>query len=226
MGFFKNVKKSFKDYRKNEKVEIPTPLGKKKIGIDQLIYLLSVVVLTITVVFPMGMILYSTFFQGLTFDITMFKSVVLNSDNIAAVWNTIKIAVAVTFFGTVMGLFFGWLMGRSNIPLKGVMKNLFNIPYMFPPLFGAMAWSLLLSPRSGYINQLYMSFTGGTTPLFNINTIWGIIFVETCYFFPFVYMQVVSALERMDPTLEESARIAGAGQWYVIKNITDRKSVV
>ena len=55
---------------------------------------------------------------------------------------------------------------------------------------------------------------------FNINSIGGIIFVECSYYFPFVFMQVVSALERMDPTLEESARIAGAKQWYVIRRIT------
>ena len=44
--------------------------------------------------------------------------------------------------------------------------------------------------------------------------------IEVVYYFPFVYMQVVSALERMDPTLEESARIAGAKQLYVIRKIT------
>ena len=57
-------------------------------------------------------------------------------------------------------------------------------------------------------------------PPININSIWGIIFVEVSYYFPFVFMQVVSALERMDPTLEESARIAGASQGYVIRKIT------
>ena len=55
---------------------------------------------------------------------------------------------------------------------------------------------------------------------FNINSIWGIVFVEVSYYFPFVFMQVVSALERMDPTLEESARIAGAKQGTVIWKIT------
>ena len=54
----------------------------------------------------------------------------------------------------------------------------------------------------------------------NINSIGGIIFVECSYYFPFVFMQVVSALERMDPTLEESARIAGAKQGQVIAKIT------
>jgi len=46
------------------------------------------------------------------------------------------------------------------------------------------------------------------------------VFVELSYYFPFVFMQVVSALERMDPTLEECARIAGARQGTVIWKIT------
>jgi iron(III) transport system permease protein len=41
-----------------------------------------------------------------------------------------------------------------------------------------------------------------------------------CYYFPFVFIQVSGALERMDPTLEESARIAGANQMTVIRRIT------
>lgn len=35
----------------------------------------------------------------------------------------------------------------------------------------------------------------------------GIILVETMNLFPFVFIQVSGTLERMDPTLEESARI-------------------
>src|SRR5690554_7406579 len=98
------------------------------------------------------------------------------------------------------------------------MKTLFTIPYMFPPFIGVMAWQLLLSPRSGYINKLFVSLIG--QPIFNINSIAGIVFVELCYYFPFVFIQVSSALERMDPTLEESARIAGAKQLTVIRKIT------
>lgn len=68
-----------------------------------------------------------------------------------------------------------------------------------------MAWELLLSPRSGYLNKWLMATFGLSKAPFNINSIGGIIFVECSYYFPFVFMQVVSALERMDPTLEESA---------------------
>ncbi len=195
-------------------------MGDKHFGLDQGLFILSLVILLITVLMPMVMIVYSTFFQDNTFDWQLFPRVVLAPENLSAIVNTVRIAFMVTIFGTVLGLFYAWLIGRSDIPMKGVMKALFTIPYMFPPFLGAMAWSLMLSPRSGYLNKLFMQLTGSTTSLLNINSIAGIVFVETCYYFPFVFLQVVSALERMDPTLEESARIAGAGQWYVIRRIT------
>lgn len=191
-----------------------------KIDTGQVLFVLSTLILIITVALPMAMIVYNTFFYNMSFNWGLFIKTVLDPDNLIAMWNTIRIAFMVTIIGTILGLFFAWLIGRSDIPLKGFMKTLFAIPYMFPPFIGAMAWGLLLAPRSGYINRLWMTLTGGHTPLFNINSIAGIVFVETCYYFPFVFLQVSSALERMDPTLEESARIAGAKQMYVIRKIT------
>lgn len=195
-------------------------MGDRRFGLDQGLFILSLLILVVTVLFPILMIVIRTFFKGTQLDWRLFTQVVLAPENLSAIINTVRIAFMVTVFGTLLGLFYAWLIGRSDIPLKGVMKALFTIPYMFPPFFGAMAWSLMLAPRSGYVNKLFMQLTGGTSPLLNINTIGGIVFVETCYYFPFVFLQVVSALERMDPTLEESARIAGAGQWYVIRKIT------
>lgn len=189
-------------------------------SLDMVLTLLSFVFLFIVVVLPMAMIIINVFFSGGKFDLSMFLRVLIDKENIKAMLNTLIIALAVTASGTIVGLFFAWLLGRSDIPLKSLMRSLFSIPYMFPPFFGAMAWDLLLSPRGGYFNTWYMQFTGADTALFNINSLGGIIFVEMSYYFPFVFMQVVSALERMDPTLEESARIAGAKQGYVIAKIT------
>jgi iron(III) transport system permease protein len=191
-----------------------------RVNTGQVLLLVSTAILVITVVLPMVMIIYNVFFHGWSFDWRLFVSMLTDGDNLAAMWNTIKISFWVTVLGTVVGLFFAWLVGRSDIPLKGLMKSLFVIPYMFPPFIGAMAWSLLLAPRSGYINRMFMAITGGRQPLFNINSLAGIIFVELCYYFPFVFLQVSGALERMDPTLEESARIAGANQMTVIRRIT------
>ena len=189
-------------------------------SLDTVLTVLSFLILVVVVVIPMVMIVYNTFFYEGKFDTSLFTQIILDPGNVAAMWNTIKIALLVTLFGTIVGLFFAWLLGRSDIPFKGLMRSMFTIPYMFPPFFGAMAWELLLSPRSGYLNKWLMATFGLSKAPFNINSIGGIIFVECSYYFPFVFMQVVSALERMDPTLEESARIAGAKQWYVIRRIT------
>ncbi len=195
-------------------------LDGKRFSMDKLLTLLSFAILIVVVVIPMLMIVYNTFFVDGRFDLTLFTEIILDSANIGAMLNTIKIALLVTVLGVVVGLFFAWLLGRSDIPLKGLMRSMFTIPYMFPPFFGAMAWELLLSPRSGYLNNWLMTTFNLSSAPFNINSIGGIVFVELSYYFPFVFMQVVSALERMDPTLEESARIAGARQWYVIRRIT------
>lgn len=194
-------------------------LDGRKWGLDRILTAVCFTILLVIVFIPVIMIVWVTFFDEGRFDSTLFTTVVLNPDNIGAMWNTIKVALGATVIGTLMGLFFAWLLGRSDLPTKGVMRAMFTIPYMFPPFFGAMAWDLMLNARRGYINR-WIFETFGIRSMFNINSIWGIIFVECCYYFPFVYMQVVNALERMDPTLEESARIAGAGQWYVIRKIT------
>ena len=195
-------------------------LDGKRLSMDKVLTMLSFAILLVVVIVPMFMIVYHTFFVEGQFDTSLFTEIVLDPANIGAMWNTVKIALMVTVLGTIVGLFFAWLLGRSDIPMKGLMRSMFTIPYMFPPFFGAMAWELLLSPRSGYLNKWLMTTFSLASAPFNINSIGGIVFVELSYYFPFVFMQVVSALERMDPTLEESARIAGAKQWYVIRKIT------
>lgn len=194
----------------------------KKFGIDQIMTILCFVLLLIIVVAPVGMILYNAVWDTTAhrIDLSMFKTVILQKENIAAMRNTLVIGILTTLFATLIGVFFAWLLARSDIPMKKVMKWLFTIPFMIPPFLGAMAWDMMLSARGGYVNRYLMNvFHLDKAPL-NVNSIWGIILVETIYMFPFVYNQVAAALERMDPTLEESARIAGAKQFYVIRKVT------
>ena len=192
----------------------------RRFSMDGIMTAITVVLLLVVVVIPVVSIIYNAFFFQGHFDPKLFSSQLTDAGNLAAMWNTIKIAFWVTLLGTIVGTFYAWLLGRSDIPAKGLMRALFNIPYMFPPFLGAMAWDLLLNGRSGYLNKLLVSTFGLEAAPININTLGGIVFVELSYYFPFVFMQVVSALERMDPTLEECARIAGAKQMTVIRKIT------
>ena len=192
----------------------------KRFGLDQAMTALCFLIMTTVVILPVVMIIYNTFWDGTKIDLEMFRRVIFREENLAAMKNTVIIAVISTIFATIIGVFFAWLLGRSDIPMKGLMRWLFSIPFMIPPFLAAMAWDMMFSGRGGYVNRFLMDIFNLKNAPFNINTIWGIIVIEVVYYFPFVYMQVVSALERMDPTLEESARIAGARQWHVIRTIT------
>lgn len=207
-----------RDYRRNK--DLAAIDGRHRFSMDKILTVVCFILLLIIVVIPIFMIVYNAFFYKGKFSADLFVEQMTDSKNLEAMFNTLKIALLATVLGTIMGVFYAWLLGRSDIPAKGLMRALFNIPYMFPPFLGAMAWDLLLNGRSGYLNRFLKTTFGLSKMPFNINSIAGIVFVEVSYYFPFVFMQVVSALERMDPTLEECARIAGAKQGTVIRKIT------
>ena len=153
----------------------------RRFSMDGIMTAVTVVLLLVVVVIPVVSIIYNAFFFQGHFDPKLFSSQLTDAGNLAAMWNTIKIAFWVTLLGTIVGTFYAWLLGRSDIPAKGLMRALFNIPYMFPPFLGAMAWDLLLNGRSGYLNKLLVSTFGLEAAPININTLGGIVFVELSY---------------------------------------------
>ena len=128
--------------------------GRKRLNMDKVMTVVCFVLLLIIVVIPIVMIIFNAFFNEGKLETQMFVEQVTDGKNLEAMWNTLKIALFATIFGTIMGVFYAWLLGRSDIPAKGLMRALFNIPYMFPPFLGAMAWDMMFNGRSGYINKM------------------------------------------------------------------------
>ena len=189
-------------------------------GTPELLFLLSVGVLVVVVAFPMLLIFFNAFWVDGHFNVADVVQVLQRKETNQALLNSLILSGGVTVTGTIVGTFFAWLVTRTDLPFKKTMKLLFLVPFMLPAFIGALAWKMLLSPRAGYINRLFMDVLGFDTPLFDIYSYAGIILVETMYLFPFVFIQVSGALERMDPTLEESARISGADLFTITRKIT------
>mgnify|MGYP003454851731 FL=1 len=189
-------------------------------GVAQLILLISIAILVIFVAWPVLLILFNAFFVEGKFNSLDFYNVLTEPETFQALKNSFVIACMTTVGSVIVGTFFAWLVTRTDLPYKTFMKSLFLVPFMLPSFIGALAWKMLLSPHSGYINKLWMEIFNTTEPLFNIYSYAGIALVEVMYLFPFVFIQVCGALERMDPTLEESARISGAGLLTITRKIT------
>ncbi len=192
----------------------------RKIGTSELVLLFSILVLILVVAVPVLLIFVTAFFENGRFNVAGIVKILSDPDTYQALLNSVIIAGGTTLLSTAIGTFFAWLVARTDLPFKRLMKALFLVPFMLPSFIGALAWKVLLSPNSGYINRLLKAIFGFAEAPIDIMTLGGIIAIESMYLFPFVFLQVAGALERMDPTLEESARISGAGLLTITRRIT------
>lgn len=129
----------------------------------------------------------------------------------AAFLNTFAISTGATILATLVGVSLAWLNARTNCPWREKLELLNLIPYFLSPFVGAIAWHNLASPQVGLLNNLARWLFGTTGHIFNVDNIWGVIWVTAIFHVPLVYLFVVGSLRRMDPSLEDSARTTGAG---------------
>jgi len=133
--------------------------------------------------------------------------------------NSLVVSTWATAGGTALGVILAWLISRTDLPGRRLWRTILLLPYMIPPFIGAIAWVYLLSPV-GYANQAWMALTGSPDPLFVIYGRTGIILVLILYGYPIVYLVTLGLFERMDPALEEAARMARAGPGRVLWDVT------
>src|SRR3954470_10461059 len=115
-----------------------------------------------------------------------------------------------------------WLVSRTDMPGRQIIRALVTASFVTPPFLGAVAWELLAAPNSGLLNQLYRYLTtaGADAVLFNIYSLTGIIFVISCYTFPFVFVLVANALDNMPGELEDASAILGGKAWTTARRVT------
>src|SRR4051812_37123360 len=116
----------------------------------------------------------------------------------------------------------GWLVSRTDMPGRQFIRALVTASFVRPPFLGAVAWELLAAPNSGLLNQLFRFVTGADADehLFNIYSLGGIIFVISCYTFPFVFVLVANALDNMPGELEDASAILGGNAWTTARRVT------
>ncbi len=137
-----------------------------------------------------------------------------------ALVNTAIISTGCTILATLLGVSLAWVNARTNCPFREQLEPFNLIPFFLSPFVGAIAWHNLASPKVGMLNNMAKSFFGISFSLFNVNNLWGVIWVTGIFFAPLVYLFVIGSLRRMDPSLEDSARTTGAGLLRTTMTIT------
>src|SRR3989304_1539443 len=132
-------------------------------------------------------------------------------DHLDWLWNSITVSAVGTVGAVIFGLVLAWIINRTTVPGRRVFAQLVIIPFYVTPIVGALAWSLLGSPKSGIITKVFQTLSGTNVTLINAESWLGIAWVEALYEGSVAFVMISAAMKSMDPELEESSEVLGAG---------------
>ena len=134
--------------------------------------------------------------------------------------NSFKLACAVATIAVVVGAPLAWLVSRTDMPGRAVIRHLILAAFVTPSFLGANAWIFLAAPNSGLLNQLWRALFHTERGLFDIYSLSGAIFVIALYSIPYTFSFVSATLELMSSELEDAATTLGSGTLRTTWQIT------
>lgn len=124
-----------------------------------------------------------------------------------ALGNSVLLALLSTLIATVLGVAFALFLERTDMPGRGLLRNLTLWPMYVSQLVLAFAWFILYGP-SGYVTLAVERVAG--VPLWDMYTIMGMGLLAGTSQAPVVYLFCSSSARMADATLEDAARSVGA----------------
>ena len=114
-------------------------------------------------------------------------------------WNTVRLAVAVTAACAILGTGTAWLVERTALPGRRIWAVLLVVPLAIPDFVVSFGWNSLFLWAQGFQ---------------------GAVIVMTLAVYPLVYLPVAASLRAADPGQEEVARGLGVGRVGTFFRIT------
>ncbi len=180
-------------------------------------------VLCLLVVLPMSwLVYYSLVDRSGAFTLGNFATLATDPAFVDPLVTTLIVATSSGIICCAFAAPIGWLVARTDIPLRRTIRALVTASFVTPPFLGAIAWELLAAPNSGLLNKVYRALTGAPLDehIFNIYSLSGLIFVISCYTFPYVFVLLANALDRIPGELEDASSILGGRTWTTARRVT------
>lgn len=135
-----------------------------------------------------------------------------------ALRNTVILGVTAGIVTTGIASGLAWLLYRTNLPGRGVMRTLVVVPFFIPVLVTSVSWTLLTGSNAGLINRL-LRWIGIEQPV-SVYNLPGMAFVLCLALVPIAFIFIRSAFAEPDAEQEEAAMVSGAGVARVTFGVT------
>lgn len=204
------------------------------------VYVLLVLLIANLVLAPLVMVLLSAVNLGPTAQaagatFTFFVQAWTSPTTWTVMSNTAFFAAGSTTLAVAIGVFFAFMVERTDMPMKSFAYAIVPLTIAMPGLLYSIAWVLLLSPRIGLFNLALLALFGRDSGLLTswagigftgvpiqAYSLGGMIFVDAIRGVGVVFLMTVGLFRNMDPALEEAAMVSGAPPGRVARLITLR----
>lgn len=140
----------------------------------------------------------------------------LRSDTVTT---ALRLSVVSSVWATALSVVFGvplaWLLARTHLPGREVVRALCTLSMVLPPVVGGVALFFALG-RRGLVGQYLDQWFGVTLPF----TTTAVVIAQTFVAMPFLVITVEAALRQLDSRVEDAARTLGASAWYTFRRVT------
>lgn len=127
--------------------------------------------------------------------------------------NTLILGAASMMLATIAAVALAYCRANLTGRLGRAAQVIAIVPLVIPPLSGVVGWAFLLSPRVGYLNQLFRELPfldhlrSGPTDIY---TLPWIVIITGIYLIPYAFIFIQAGLSNVDTRLEDAARSSGA----------------
>lgn len=144
-------------------------------------------------------------------------NIVFSRSTFETISRTLTLAISVTLASTAIALPLAWLTTRTDLPLRNLWRTLTPLPLVIPSFVGAYLMVSTIGPRGTV--QKWLSTLFGIERLPDIYGFPGALLILTILSYPFILLNIRSALEKTDTLQEEAARSLGLNKWQTFSKV-------
>ena len=176
--------------------------------------------LALFLVYPLARIFYDAFTDEVgRLTVANFAEFARDTYYQRSLVNSLLLGLGTVVATSVLGFAVAFLLVRFDFVGRSFFGYLTLIPIISPPLVGVLGFTFIMG-RAGTINVLLMDLFDMVKPINFVYGVHGVLLVETLHLFPMIALNVVDALGKIDPSLEEAAESVGARGWQKLRTIT------
>lgn len=133
--------------------------------------------------------------------------------------DTLGLGVQVTLLCLLLGYALAWSYVRSPSSMQKVLMLIIVMPLLTSVVVRTFAWVVILG-RQGIVNAMFLDLGWIEAPLKLLYTRGGLIVALANVQLPLMVLPLITALQKLDPNLEDASSALGASAWRTFALIT------